>query len=238
MPLATSSDTERVREWLLQRIILPARVRGDRIVSVTAGEVHKQLGFQNRVPLVCQALRSKRLLEENHLVLKDISGPPSKQSTTVRFTYEIASGNIPTSVERNPLWDLSGIAKGLFQELGGGEAFIRSEREQLSAAIGNDWAPEQNGEGAFTQIWQSVVAHTGENFSTIKGRLFRYLLAGQTVRIERNGRLVEQALARSEFRKAWERWPVSGPGELQDLRGPAYIFAILSDARIWKDAGY
>jgi len=238
MPISTTSDTERVREWILKQIILPARERGDRIVSVTAGQVHKQLGFQNRVPLVCQALRSKRLLEQNHLVLKEISGPPSKQSTTVKFTYEIASGDTPTPSERSPLWDLAGIAKGLFQEIGGGETFIRNEREQLAAALENHLSPQRNTEGEFNRIWQSVGAHTGEDFSTIKGLPFRYALAGQTVWIERDGRRIEQVLGQSEFRKAWERWPVGGPGELQDLRGPSYIFAILSDARIRKDAGY
>ena len=37
----------------------------------------------------------------------------------------------------------------------------------------------------------------------------------------------------SQFRLAHDRMPLSGPGEINRLvRGPAYVFAILTDARI------
>jgi hypothetical protein len=39
-------------------------------------------------------------------------------------------------------------------------------------------------------------------------------------------------LPRSHFRTAYERMPVEGPGELNDLRGPSYLYAILTDPRI------
>ena len=94
------SATVRVREWVRNHIVQPAKARGDRMVSVTAGEVHHELGLKNRVPVVCQALRSKRFLEANHLVLKDMTGPPSGLSTTVKFTYEIVS-MIPMRRPRN-----------------------------------------------------------------------------------------------------------------------------------------
>jgi hypothetical protein len=42
------------------------------------------------------------------------------------------SGN-PTNMP-NPLWPLYGIAKEVFAELGGGEAFIRNERAQFSTS--------------------------------------------------------------------------------------------------------
>ena len=43
------------------------------------------------------------------------------------------------SIERpsteNPLWQLRGIAKKLFDELGGGENFIRQERLQFDTSL-------------------------------------------------------------------------------------------------------
>ena len=231
-----ASDTERVRAWVQTNVIEPAKARGERVVSVTAGDVHKELGLKNRVPVVCQALKSKRFLRANHLVLKEVSGPPSGLSTTVRFTYELEPG-APATASPSPLWDLLGIAKTLYQDLGGGENFLRKEREQFSAAV------EQRerlvgGKTDFDAVWRSVVAHTGENFSTVKGLPFRYVQAGDSVWIERDGQIIDQTLARGQFQKAWERWPVAGPSELQDLRGPAYVFAILSDPRVRKGAGY
>jgi hypothetical protein len=186
--------------------------------------------------VVCQALKSKRFLQENHLVLKEMIGPPSGLSTTVRFTYEVVSGGSggdSTAKQQHPLLALRGIAKDIFRQLGGGEQFIKKEREQLSAAGGELETPK---EAEFERVWQSVVAHAGEQFSTVKGLSFRYAVTGNIVKIERDGRIVDQALGSGEFRKAWQRWPVSGPSELNDVvRGPAYLFAILSDARIRKD---
>ena len=131
------SDTDRVREWVQSQIIQPARARGDRLITVTAGEVHKKLGLKNRVPVVCQALKSKRFLQENNLVLKDVSGPPSGLSTTVKFTFELHSNDEATK-KRHPLWELLGIGKSVFAELGGGENFINNERSHFSSLGGKD----------------------------------------------------------------------------------------------------
>src|ERR1700722_16593342 len=84
--------TEKSREYASQEYVEPARRRGDSTVQITAGDIHKALGFRNRVPTVCQALQSKKFLEENQLVLEKIEGPPSGQSTTVAFTYRLKDG--------------------------------------------------------------------------------------------------------------------------------------------------
>ena len=132
---ATQSITraDRVRQYVLTEYIRPARERGDQNVSVTAGEVHKALGLKNRIPLVCAALRSARFQAANHLRLKDVTGPPSGMSTTVKFTFEIlGSTSGPGTAAVNPLWNLRGIAKGVFEKPGEWEDLIKQEREQLS----------------------------------------------------------------------------------------------------------
>ena len=96
------------------------------------GTVHKVLALNNRVPLVCAALKSKKFLEENALSLISKTGPPSGQSTTVTFTYEILDSRGEDSGPSDPLLKLRGVAKDLFRELGGGEAFIREERDNFS----------------------------------------------------------------------------------------------------------
>lgn len=122
-----------VREYVLNQYIRPARVRGDRDVSVTAGEVHKALRLKNRIPLVCAALRSARFQAMNQLRLKDVTGPPSGMSTTVKFTFEILSSAAARGAPTvNPLWNLRGIAKGVFDKPGEWEDLIQKEREQLS----------------------------------------------------------------------------------------------------------
>jgi hypothetical protein len=120
--------TEAVRTHFRVRYVIPARRSGIPTFTVVAGEVHNELGFHGRVPLVCQALGSKKLLEENGLVLEKMEGPPSGLSTTVRFTYRLAGGD-PAKPVQHPLWKLQGIGKAMYGNLGGGESFLRAERE-------------------------------------------------------------------------------------------------------------
>ena len=123
-----------VREHVEQRAVKPARNAGKMEFSVVAGEIHKALGFSNQVPLVCQALRSKKLLQANNIVIKSESGPPSGQSTTMMFTYRFInppSAPAQPSKEPSPLRALAGRGSALWLKWGGGESFLKQERAAL-----------------------------------------------------------------------------------------------------------
>jgi hypothetical protein len=127
-----TGNTERVREYAQREYIEPARKRGELTVRIVAGEVHKALRLQNRVPQVCNALRSRKFLEKNHLALVVTEdGPPSGMSTTMIFTYRLLDRGKDREPKTDPLLRLYGIGKEVFAALGGGEAFIRSERENF-----------------------------------------------------------------------------------------------------------
>lgn len=127
------SDTDRSRAFAKREFVEPARRRGDTLVRIVAGDVHRALGLKNRVPAVCQALRSKKFLVENHLELEKTEGPPSLTSTTVVFTYRLRNAGTvkPELRENGAFLALRGVAKNVFAGLGGGEAFIRRERESF-----------------------------------------------------------------------------------------------------------
>ena len=122
-------NADRIRQFVLEKYIRPAQARGEKTVSVTAGEVQKALGLKNRIAWVCTALRADRFQSENHLRLKDETGPPSGMSTTVKFTFEFASAG---ETEPNPLWQLRGVAQDMFKKPGDWENLIKQERKQLS----------------------------------------------------------------------------------------------------------
>lgn len=124
------SVSSMVRDYVRNAYIKPALQKGEKSFKVNVGAVHRALGLTNRVPLVCEALRSRKFLEDNELKLVEQSGPPSGQSTTVTFTYEITKSTPAGSYDS--LLALHGIAKDVFQKLGGGEAFIRQERSTFS----------------------------------------------------------------------------------------------------------
>jgi len=80
----------------------------------------------------------------------------------------------------------------------------------------------------FQSVWARITSLSGETFHTKTGIPFSYDAAGSSV-VLRN---TERNLPRSQFRQALARFPISGPGDLQDLQGPSYMYAILSDPRV------
>ena len=85
------------------------------------------------------------------------------------------------------------------------------------------------GSTAFTTIWARVKQHAGEEFLTKTGKSFSYDFTTGAVTVTEHR--IEQ-LPKSHFEEAFRRMPVSGPGELQDLQGPSYIYSLLTDSRI------
>ncbi len=164
------------------------------------------------------------------------------------------------SVDDDPILALSGVGKEMWKKLGGGEAFIRALREDGPRVVPSQPVPRSSaftklfdkltngkpGEGAyvappnvpapprsFADVWPRIEAHAGEEFRTIRNKPFSYNIRGSSV-VPRPGKGAEtnRLLPRSHFQKAWERRPLSGPGQIHDLQGPAYVYAILADARI------
>src|SRR6266853_3379117 len=84
-----STGSDAIRRHAYERYISAARRRREKTVAINVGEVHRALALNNRVPLVCAALGSKKFLTEHGLRIVSKTGPPSGQSTTVTFTYEI-----------------------------------------------------------------------------------------------------------------------------------------------------
>ena len=82
---------------------------------------------------------------------------------------------------------------------------------------------------SFEEIWERIIANTGETFHTITGLPFAYKIKGGTVHPSRT----EYAISRADFEKAYEKVPIRGPGVINTLvRGTAYVWTILHDKRI------
>ncbi len=81
----------------------------------------------------------------------------------------------------------------------------------------------------FQSIWLNIINCEGQTFKTVRGLPFKY-------RVEDNYLIPDRTnypLAKSEFKKAAAIPNLQGPGQINDLvRGPSYVFAILSDKRI------
>ena len=83
----------------------------------------------------------------------------------------------------------------------------------------------------FEAVWARIRECAGQQFATVRGLPFTYKLSGDYLQPSRTN--VE--LPKGHFRKAFGLMPVKGPGDINSLvLGPAYIFAILTDERIYS----
>jgi hypothetical protein len=124
---------DEVRKHVKANYLEPARHRGDSIIRIKAGDVHRDLHWVNRVPSVCTTLSSKKFQRETGLELVSKEGPPSGFGTRVEFVYRLHAQENPGSREtkRSRFEDLYGELADVFQELGGGENFLRHEKQKL-----------------------------------------------------------------------------------------------------------
>lgn len=127
----TSADA--IRLYAQKEYVEPARRKGEKRVQIVAGDVHRGMRLRNRVPNVCSVLGSRTFLERNGLIIEEVIGPPSGMGTRVAYTYRFAEDQGPAEhVDRVPEFGrLRGLLKEALSSLGGGEAFLRRERERF-----------------------------------------------------------------------------------------------------------
>jgi len=115
------------------KYVVPAQNQKLRRFSIRAGDVVRDLKLYGRVPAVCSALGRGVFLKQNGLKLVESSGPSSGQSTTVIYTYEFIDSPDSAPPAQDAWTELRGALKRIFAELGGGESYLRGERENFYA---------------------------------------------------------------------------------------------------------
>ena len=77
-------------------------------------------------------------------------------------------------------------------------------------------------------LWSRIIAYSGEVFRQERGKPFTYSVSGDTVYLDS----ADQSLSHRDISLAFSRTPLGSPDDLNDLVGPRYIYAILTDRRI------
>lgn len=82
---------DQIRNFVLENYIKPARARGETSLVVVSGEVHKRMDLTDRMPAVCNALRSEKLWKPYKVCLiREIRLPSVKEnSSTNQFVFGI-----------------------------------------------------------------------------------------------------------------------------------------------------
>jgi hypothetical protein len=125
---------DEIRTFVTEKHVLPAREQGEMRFDIRTGDVAREMKLVGgRIPAVCSALKTRQFLDANSLRLISVKGPKSGQSTTVIYTYEFIDErkNAKTLDRQDPWIRLRGALKDIFTELGGGENYLRKEREEF-----------------------------------------------------------------------------------------------------------
>jgi 5-methylcytosine-specific restriction protein B len=134
------TPTKLARKHVIENYVRPARLRGESTVQVRVGNVVKELGWTNRTPSVFSTLSSQAFQREAGLELIEKRGGPASggPSTTVQFVFRILAEATPPQTSPSPqkpvqdgsgLEKLYGIFKDVYAAFGGGEAYLKAERE-------------------------------------------------------------------------------------------------------------
>lgn len=133
--------TDLTKKHVISAYVEPARQRGVDTIRVKVGTVQKELGWTNRIPSVFSTLVSKNFQREAGVELVEKTGGPVSggPSTTVQFVYKVLDEPTTSPKAAKPvpngagLEKLYGILADCYAELGGGEAYLKAER---------NWGPD------------------------------------------------------------------------------------------------
>ncbi len=67
---------DRIRYYVRVELVEPAREAGQSQITVRAGDVHKALGLENRMPVVCGALDAAKFYAQAGVTKIERRGPP------------------------------------------------------------------------------------------------------------------------------------------------------------------
>jgi hypothetical protein len=127
----------RTQSFVKKKYIDPARQRGEKNIQVHVGTLAKELGLISRAPSICSTLNNKRFHRQAGVRLVNKFGGPASggPSTTWNFVFDLDDDkgtSTPVSAKAANgvgIKNLVGLCANTFRQLGGGEAFIRSLRE-------------------------------------------------------------------------------------------------------------
>lgn len=137
-------EASSIRNYIRTRYFETARRRRETLVTLRAGDIHRELGLRGRVANVCQVMESKILEKESGVKVSSRQGPPSGRGTTLTVTYAVEpepsssqssaqsdSGKVPAQGTHPGIalfYALRGLGKDVYAAEGGSEAWLERER--------------------------------------------------------------------------------------------------------------
>jgi len=153
------SQADRIRRYVLDHYITPARASGQATVSITVGPLNNEMGLHMAWPNICQALEGRLFLELANVPPPTAEGP--RQSTTRKLTFSLKmeAGNVtgPKQLPTNLI---------LFGPPGTGKTY-QTAREAVALCDGSaDYSDTREGRAALMSRYRDLEAEKRIAFVT------------------------------------------------------------------------
>ena len=74
-----------IREYCIQTRILPARQENKELVSIRAGDIHKEMKLTQRMPSICEALQARTFETLANVKRINLAGPKNGANCIMTF---------------------------------------------------------------------------------------------------------------------------------------------------------
>lgn len=81
------SKADKIRGFVLENYVKPARERGENEITIRAGDIHKVMGLRDSMPAVASALGAQKF--ENFARVKLIKREGPHNGANLRFTFQL-----------------------------------------------------------------------------------------------------------------------------------------------------
>lgn len=136
----------------------------------------------------------------------------------------------------DPVLSMLGVGKQLWTREPGDRFVERLRSEEELPPSPFEGGPDAQVENTLESVWQRIKSHQGEEFRTATRLPFTYQVEAAGIWFFRDGRRIERKLTRTQVDKAIARCPLRSTTEIKDLMDYPYLFALLMDARIRREA--
>lgn len=82
-----TATADEIRAFVSRTLVNPARASKKTSIKVVAGDVHKDMGLQNRMPAVCSALDAQKFQDQFNILISRRDGP--RQGPTATWIFAI-----------------------------------------------------------------------------------------------------------------------------------------------------
>lgn len=200
------TKANKIRDYVLDNLIDPARREGKRSITFKASDIHKAMGLERCYPLVCSSIDTDKFLVSAPVTLVNRVGP--KASSTVQWTFDIKPekrtstlGSIRPTTDQNPFPSPIGIYVGSARKLPptqvqGEPVLVRTDALQKLIDIGftdvGSW--RLDGEGIsftlddnakessilYSFVVNGEVKYIGKSIQTLYKRMYLYKQGGSS----------------------------------------------------------